>query len=189
MRCSTCPSGSCWSAVPPLAVTSPDVVVLDVARAEESLLALHRAPLVICAVVAPDAGSLLTRWLSRLGLGAESLARLPLAGGGMGVVYTALARHPEGRVPFLAARLALDDLLAAAATAPMPMPASELRPVPGLLDVKHRGRKPPKPAGPNAPAPAPDDLPPVGSGPPEGMPRDALQALAHELQRQLREAA
>lgn len=79
-----------------VATFAPDVLAFDVAHADLSLEAMHAAPIVVCAVVAPDAASLLPRWIARHGLTAESPNALPLAGGEIGVLYSSGATGPDG---------------------------------------------------------------------------------------------
>lgn len=74
---------------------APDLVAFDVAHADLSLEALHQAPLVLCAVVAPDAASLMPRWLARHGLTSADAGAVPLAGAEVGVLFTADA-HGDG---------------------------------------------------------------------------------------------
>ena len=71
-----------------LATFTPEVMAFDVAHADLSLDALHAAPIVLCAVVAPDAASLLPRWLSRHGLTEHAPNALPLAGAGIAVMFS-----------------------------------------------------------------------------------------------------
>ena len=82
---------------------TPDLVAFDVAHADESLETLHRAPLVLCAVVAPDAASLMPRWLARHGLGVADAARVPLAGADLGVLFTPGASAAGDALPVVAA--------------------------------------------------------------------------------------
>ncbi len=87
-----------------LTALAPDVVAFDVAHAEDSLAVLHRVPLVVCAVVAPDAASMLTRWLARHQLTATDANRVPLSGAEVGVLYTAEASPSARELPVTAAR-------------------------------------------------------------------------------------
>lgn len=86
-----------------VATFAPDVLAFDVAHADLSLDALHAAPIVVCAVVAPDAASLLPRWLARHGVAPDSPNALPLAGGEIGVLYSTGATSSEGALLVTAA--------------------------------------------------------------------------------------
>jgi hypothetical protein len=59
---------------------------------------------VVCALVAPDAASLLPRWLARHGLTVASAASLPLAGADVGVLFTPGASADGDVLPVVAAR-------------------------------------------------------------------------------------
>jgi hypothetical protein len=83
---------------------SPDVAVFDVAHASASLEALHHVPLIVSAVLAPDAASLLPRWLARHGLTPEA-ANVPLAGADVGVLHSNGLALKDGSLPVTAGRL------------------------------------------------------------------------------------
>jgi hypothetical protein len=87
-----------------LEALSPDVVAFDVAHADASLATLDRAPLVLCALVAPDAASLVPAWLARHGLTLEAAGSLPLAGAEVGVVFTPGASVGTDKLPVVAVR-------------------------------------------------------------------------------------
>jgi len=87
-----------------ISALSPDVVAFDVAHAEDSMAALHRVPLVVCAVVAPDAASTLPRWLARHQLTPADASRVPLAGAEVGVLYAAEAPPSAKEWTVIAAR-------------------------------------------------------------------------------------
>ena len=91
-----------------LATFAPEVLVFDVTHADLSLEALHAAPIVVCAVVAPDAASVLPRWLARHGLSENAPNALPLAGAGIAVMFTEGGEH-SGALPVIAAMTATTD--------------------------------------------------------------------------------
>jgi hypothetical protein len=82
---------------------APDLVAFDVAHADASLDALHHVPLVVCALVAPDAASLLPRWLARHGHTLADAAGMPFAGADVGVLFTPGASAEGDVLPVLAA--------------------------------------------------------------------------------------
>ncbi len=86
-----------------VATFAPDVLAFDVAHADLSLDALHAAPIVVCSVVAPDAASLLPRWLARHGVAPDSPNALPLAGGEIGVLFSSGAASSDGALLVTAA--------------------------------------------------------------------------------------
>lgn len=67
-----------------LRTLAPDVVAYDTAGAAGSLAAMHTAPLVLAAIVTPEAGALLPRWCERVGRhwgdGIEALCATTLVG-------------------------------------------------------------------------------------------------------------
>lgn len=102
---------------------SPDLAVFDVAHASASLEALHHVPLIVSAVIAPDAASLLPRWLARHGLTADA-ANVPLAGADVGVLHSSGTALADGSLPVTAGRLDA----ARAASADADATASDARP-------------------------------------------------------------
>jgi hypothetical protein len=87
-----------------VAAFAPDVVAFDVVNAGASLEALHRTPLVVSALVSPDAASLLPRWLARHGL-AGGATGLPLAGAEVGLLHSHGVATADGSLPVTALRV------------------------------------------------------------------------------------
>lgn len=165
-----------------LRIAPPERVVFECASAAPSLATLPSTPLVLCAVIAPDAGSILTRWLAshgrRLGDGIENL----LASAPLGVVHTSATRVASTGVPVVASFLRFDAPAAEAepAAAPQAAPQDEAAP------SKRRAR----PAGtPAAAAPAPPPAPPPTAPARTLAAGDPMRALAEELTRQLKRPA
>lgn len=154
-------------------LSPPERVAFECASASASLAALSHAPLVLCAVIASDAGSVLTRWLAaherRLGDGIEQL----LASAPLGVVHTAAPRVTSAGVTVVASFLRF-DVTPAAEPPPIP-PASSAREANEPVSPKRRGR---------AAAPAPV-APAAGEPPRAARASDPMRALAEELTRQL----
>jgi len=110
---------------------APDLVAFDVAHADASLDTLHRVPLVVCALVAPDAASLLPRWLARHGLAVTDAASVPLAGADVGVLFTPGASAEGDVLPVVAAHAVARDGETpsgprAVRSGPRPEPAADL---------------------------------------------------------------
>ena len=119
-----------------LRALAPRVAAFDCANAGLSFDALHTAPLVVAALVAPEAGAMLARWCVRIGRrwneGPESL----LAGGIVGALHG--VPGADGRVTFVATRLrtrAEDDASPAGGSTPAAVPAAARTDVAGTLQA------------------------------------------------------
>lgn len=161
-----------------LRLAPPERVVFECASAGASLATLSAAPLVLCAVIAADPGSILTRWLAghgrRLGDGIETL----LASAPLGVVHTSASRVSPTGVPVVASFLRFDQ----APTDADGRAASEASVGEEVQPSKRRSRPA---AAPTAAAPQP---PPATPQRPLAA-SDPMRALAEELTRQLKRPA
>ncbi|MFN8587195.1 MAG: DUF4388 domain-containing protein [Candidatus Eisenbacteria bacterium] len=174
-----------------LRALAPDVVAYDTSSAPGSLTAMHAAPLVLAAIVAPDAGSLLPRWVERVGRrwgdGIEALCGTTLVG-----LVQAGRPAANGRQAFRANRCARDGEVTAApaehphAAAPadaVATPAEAAASIAEALAQATADAPPPavvaEPAAPAPEAPAPTPV----------NPDDPFAELAAELGRTLRKAA
>ena len=161
---------------------APEVVAFDTASGAQSFSALHAAPLVFAAVVAPDAGTTLARWLARHDRRVEEAATV-LAGMPLGVVHTPRARASDA-LPFLAVRVGADGDVAedpaSALDLGSPAPAAALD---RALTMPARTLK--QRAAESA-ATAPN---PSGPKPEPVVSSDPMHLLAEELGRQLRRSA
>ncbi len=165
-----------------LRVISPEVALFDASRAPSSLVALQAAPLVIAAVVSPDADALVSRWCAvvgrRWGDGIETL----LAGGVLGIAYASSVRHTGGHIHFAAGTLTFPGTKTVVpspgvATAAQPRtPAPPASPAAAATETVH--------ATPTAPVA--DEAAPTQEATPKP---DHMAALAAELSRTLRKAA
>jgi len=162
-----------------LRIAPPERVVFECASAAPSMAAMSAAPLVLCAVIATDAGSVLTRWLAshgrRLGDGIEHL----LASAPLGVVHTSASRVAATGVPVVASFLRFDQ----AAAEPESRQSAEATAAEDAAPAKRRSR----PA--TAPAPAPPPQPPAAQPQRTLAANDPMRALAEELTRQLKRPA
>ncbi len=159
-----------------LRLAPPERVALECASADASLTALSSAPLVLCAVIAADAASVLTRWLAshgrRLGDGIEAL----LASAPLGVVHTTASRVAPSGTSVIASFLRFEDaapeIVTDSAAAPESPAAEE------ASASRRRGRA----AVPTAPV-TPLEPPRAAAA------SDPMRALAEELTRQLKRPA
>ena len=115
-------------ALPVLRTLAPEVAAFDHEHAPLSADALHAAPRVVAAVVAPEASSALTRWFARTGRRPGDGIEGAL-GASVGVVW-AISRSPEGRMRFETSRLPATP--AAESGGPTGAPPAGVNPVAAL---------------------------------------------------------
>jgi hypothetical protein len=169
-----------------LRVISPEVALFDASRASSSLVALQAAPLVIAAVVSPDADALVSRWCAvvgrRWGDGIETL----LAGGVLGIAYASSVRHTGGHIHFAAGTLAFPGSRAAAAPSAPAIAASST-----TSDRPAASAPATAAANSASDASAPESDAATAAAPALETPEkpDHMAALAAELSRTLRKAA
>lgn len=106
-----------------LRTLAPDVVAYDTAGAAGSLAAMHTAPLVLAAIVTPEAGALLPRWCERVGRhwgdGIEALCATTLVG-----LVQSSRPGANGRQSFRAQRCAREGEIQIAVAPPSPVAES-----------------------------------------------------------------
>lgn len=155
---------------------SPSVVAHDTACAGDSLAALTGAPLVLAAIVSPDAASLLPRWCARVARRWGDGIEAQLAGGCIGLVQSSRPTG-DGHQAFAAQRVALG---AEAPAEPLPSPgepAVEAEPVAAAAPAEEQQTQREECEPP---------VPPAAGTKPS---KDPFAALAAELTRTLRKAA